>query len=335
MREDGKSRIIYGDAPFIEDMGLLTTICLLHDEVLLFGSGTLNEEMLRYWDRQDAPPEGERSVAERMLETLLPEGVVSFYSPDVGRAELVGSGDLELPGIIAVEEAVRDGKPSFLLRTNNDQLNHLSHLLLQGMAGETMTVSSLLRHVSMLSAAWSSSLPVVGKNSHFSLRPSTSRVSEVTTFLAHRTLQRLALPELLTYEPSDILEARRAFKSELLEYRDGMRELVWLLHQKIDIDREFDDLVRHCDVLIDSKVAPAVSQLERAIKSYESRKLRRILKLTGGAALELGKSMLTGGLPTGLMGGGSALLKTADGLETRAPTMQIASFVYKVRTAKS
>ena len=334
MREDGRSRIIYGDAPFIEDMGLLTTLCLLHDEVLLFGSGTLNEEMLRYWAREDAPPEEERTVAERMLEILLPEGVVSFYSPDDVKAEFVGSGDLELPGIIAVEETVHDGKPSLSLRTNNDRMNQLSQLILQKAAGETMTISSLLRHVSLLSAAWSSSLPVVGKNTQFSLRPSTSRVSEVATLLSHRTLQRLALPELLTYEPNDILEARRAFRSELLEYRDGMCELVWLLHQKIDIEREVDDLVRHCDVLIDSKIAPAVSQLERAIESYKSSKLRRILKLTGGAALELGKSTLTGGLPTGLMGGSSALLKMADGLETRAPTVQIASFVYKVRKAK-
>lgn len=334
MREDGRSRVIYGDAPFIEDMGLLTTICLLHDEVLLFGSGTLNEEMLRYWSRPNAPPAEEGTVADKMLETLLPEGVISFYSPDEVQAEFVGSGDLELPGIIAIEETVLDGKPSISLRTNDDRLNQLSLLTLQGAAGEAMTVSSLLRHVSMLSAAWSSSLPVVGKNTQFVLRPSTSRVSEVATFLAHRTLQRLALPELVTYDPDDILEARRTLQSELLEYRDGMRELVWLLHQKIDIEREMGDVVRHCDVLIDSKIAPAVSQLERAIKLHQSRKLRRILKITGGAALELGKSMLTGGLAGSLMGGSNALLKTAEGLETRTPTMQIASFVYRVRRTK-
>lgn len=48
MNRDQNALVIYGDAPFIEDMGVLTTLCLLHDEVLLFGSKSLGEHLEDY-----------------------------------------------------------------------------------------------------------------------------------------------------------------------------------------------------------------------------------------------------------------------------------------------
>lgn len=334
MRES-KSRIIYGDAPFVEDMGLLTTLCLLHDEVLLFGSKGLAEQMQEYWARPDAPPPEERTVAEKMLETLLPEGVVSFYSPSAVQAEFPTADSLELSGILGFEQIEVEGRSVVSVQIEPKKLNEFSRLLLQGVTHGTRTVSSLLRDVSVLSAAWSSSLPVVSRKGHMALNPSSSRVSEVATFLAHRTLQRLALPEFQAYEPEDILEARARLKPELIEFREGMLELVWLLHQKNDVGGDPSELVRHCDVLIDSKIAAAVSQLERAIKAHENKRIRRILRLAGGAALDVGKSLLSGGLPSTVMGSSGALLKVAEGLEARQPTVQIASFIYNVRRRRA
>jgi len=45
MAGNKKSKIIYGDSPFVEDMGVLTSLCLLHDEVLLFGGNTLDRQL--------------------------------------------------------------------------------------------------------------------------------------------------------------------------------------------------------------------------------------------------------------------------------------------------
>lgn len=334
MLEANKSRIIYGDAPFIEDMGVLTTLCLLHDEVLLFGTHTLAEQLQDYWERPDAPPIEDRTVAERMLETLLPEGVVSFYSPQEAQTAFPHAYSLELSGILGFEEIEAEGRSAISIKTDPEQLNGLSHFLLQGVAQGNRTVISMLRDVSMLSAAWSESLPVVGKAGHVTPKPSASRVSEVATFLAHRTVQRLALPELQAYEPDDILEARARLKSELLQFRAGMLELVWLLHQKQDIGGDLRGMARNCDVLIDSKIVPAISQLERAIKSHENKRVRRILKLVGGAALDVGKSLLTGGLSNAIMGNSGALLKVAEGLEAQEPTAQVASFIYNLRRPK-
>jgi hypothetical protein len=334
MLEADKSRVIYGDAPFIEDMGVLTTLCLLHDEVLLFGTQTLAEELQDYWERPDAPTIEERTVAERMFETLLPEGVVSFYSPREAQTAFPHSNRLELSGILGFEEIEAEGGSVISIKMDPQQLNGLSCLLLQGVAQGNRTVSSMLRDVSMLSAAWSESLPVVYKAGHVTPKPSSSRVSEVATFLAHRTLQRLALPELQAYEPDDILETRVRLKSELLQFRAGMLELVWLLHQKQDIGGDLRGMARNCDVLIDSKIVPAISQLERAIKSHENKRVSRILKLAGGAALDVGKSLLTGGLSSAIMGSSGALLKVAEGLEAREPSAQVASFIYNLRRPK-
>lgn len=78
---ENRSRVIYGDSPFIEDMGVLTSLCLLHDEVILVGTNSLDEDLERYWEglgerANDAAP----TVVEQAIQTLLPESVVSFYS---------------------------------------------------------------------------------------------------------------------------------------------------------------------------------------------------------------------------------------------------------------
>lgn len=330
MPEKNRSRVIYGDAPFIQDMGLLTTLCLLHDEVLLFGSKQLDEHLQDHWDLQKTTAGDVPSVAERMLEVLLPEKIVSFYSPSDASIAFPGSQDIELPGILGFEEAEVNGKKSIFVKTDNSKLNDLSRLVLTGFADGHRTVSSLIRDASVISAASKAGIPIVCEKAHIAVAPTSSRVSEVAMFLAHRAFQRLALPALEAYDPEDILEARLKLNSELQEFRAGILELVWLLHQKTDIGTGQLSLGRECDILIDTKIAPAVGQFERAMAAHDSKKVRRILKATGGALLELGKSLLSPTWSGALVAGSGAMLKVAEGLEAKQPSIQIASFMYKV-----
>ncbi|MGE8492002.1 hypothetical protein [Comamonas sp.] len=333
MREQKKSRVIYGDAPFIQDMGVLTMLCLLHDEVMLFGSKSLDEHLQDHWE-QHKNMDDAQSVAERMLEVLLPEKIVSFYSPDDAAVAFPGSNDLELPGILEFEEREINGKKSIFVKTDNSRLNDLSKLVLGGFADGKRTVSALLRDASVISTASKAGIPIVCKKAHIAVAPTSSRVSEVAMFLAHRAFQRLALPELEAYDPEDILEARLKLNSELQEFRAGILELVWLLHQKADIGAGQLGLGRECDILIDTKIAPAVGQFERAMAAHDSKKIRRILKTTGGALLELGKSLLSPTWSGALVAGSGAILKVAEGLETKQPSIQIASFMYKVSSRR-
>lgn len=335
MRSERKTRVIYGDAPFINDMGVLTTLCLLNDEVLLFGSKTLGEHLDDHWEERDAAPNSStRSVAEEMLEVLLPEGVVSFYSPADAQAAFPGAGDFELPGIAGLKHSEIDGKPHIVLDADPSKLNGLSRILINGIGEGGRTISKMLRDAVILSASVQDSIPIICKQSQLSPASSSTRVSEVSAFLANRTFQRLALPELQAYHPDDILEARIKLKDELSEFREGILELVWLLHQKTDLGGDLRGLGHQCDVLIDTKITASVSQLERAISTHESRKIRRIIKVTSGALLELGKSFLSPSVAESLLGAGGAALKIYEGLENTPPSVQIASFVYKVRNKR-
>lgn len=326
------SSVIYGDSPFIEDMGILTTLCLLHDEVILVGGKALDEHLDDYWQRSNAKGDGTTpTVVEQIFQVLLPEKAVSFLSPSDVDARFPGSSDTELPGINGFERKDINGKSSLVASIDVDKLNHVSRLVLPGFANEPRTLSSVLRDAVLISAAIKSELPIVCEKAHISLTPSATRVSEISNFLAHRTLQKLALPELRAYHAEDILEARLKLKSELDEFKAGILELVWLLHQRKDISGDLRGLGLDCDLLIETKISAALYSLENAIARHESRVIRRILRATGGALLELGKSLLAPSMASALVGGSGALMKVSESLDAQAPTIQIASFIYKAR----
>ena len=112
------SQVIYGDAPLIEDMGVLTTLCLLHDEVLLFGNKPLAEHLEDH-RRKEGP-------LTEAIETLIAERLVAFLSPTDVAARFPGAGDIELPGIDGFEETKVDGKLALVAKVNDHELNDFS-----------------------------------------------------------------------------------------------------------------------------------------------------------------------------------------------------------------
>ncbi len=260
--------------------------------------------------------------------------MVSFLSPSDVSVRFPGTDAIELSGIEGVETIDKDGKPCVVLKINDKELNDFSKMVLRGTKKGHRTVSDLIRDLSLLGAAARSCTPIVCEAAHIALTPSNTYVSEVATFLAHKTLRRLALPKLRAYHAEDILEARLKLKDELQEFKAAILELVWLLHHRTELSGNLSSLSRECDILIDTKITSAVLLLEKAISMHENKKIQRILRATGGAILEIGKSLLTPSLAAALMGGSGALLQLSDGMKDQPPNIQIASFIYKVREKK-
>jgi len=335
MNPKQNTSIIYGDAPFIEDMGVLTTLCLLHDEVFLFGSKSLGEHFEDYWASKKRETEDDfPSVVEQTFQILHPEGVVSFFSPSDVPIRFPGTDEIELDGIEGIETIDEEGKKCVVIKTNLKELNNFSRIILRGFKKGNRTLSDMIRDLSIFTAAISSKTPIVCEAAHVALTPSDSHVSETSTFLAHRALQRLALPELRAYHAEDILEARLKLKDELFEFKAAILELVWLLYRHTESPRNLSTLSKECDILIDTKIASAMLLLQKAISEHKNKKIRRILRATGGAVLEIGKSLLAPSFSSILMGGSGALMKFSDGLKTQPPNIQVASFIYKIREKK-
>ena len=103
------------------------------------------------------------------------------------------------------------------------------------------------------------------------------------------------------------------------------------MHQQIDLNANLKALPRECDILIETKITSALLLLENAIKSHQSKGIRRILKTTGGALLEIGKSLISPSIANVLLGSSGAMLKTSELIDTQVPSNHIASFVYKLR----
>lgn len=326
------STVIYGEGPFIENMAVLTTLCLLHDEVLLFGNKSLGEHFDEYWsDPVQSSRSSSESIIEQIFQTLEPEGVVSFLSPSDAEIRFPGTRDIELAGIEGIETSEHEGKTCLSFKIDHEKLDNFTKLILRGTKGIDRTVSDVIRELSLLSVALKFRYPIVLENAHISLAPSKTRVSEVANFLAHRMLHKVSLPALCAYHAEDILEARLKLKDELQIYRAAILDLVWLLHEMKGLEGDLQKISQHCDVLIETKITSALLLLESSIKSHQNKGVRRMLRTTGTALFELGKTLITPSITSAIVGISGALLKTSEGIDVQSPSNQIATFLYKVR----
>lgn len=324
-----QSTIIYGSSPFIEDMGVLTTLCLLHDEVLLFGTCSLEEQLGKYWDANQEQPKSD-SVIEQIFQVLEPEKLVTFMSPQDAMDRFPTS-NVKLDGILNVEQTEINGKKSIYLNVDEDKLSPLSKMILNGTTTSQRNISSFVRDLNVFSTAYTSNIPIISTAEHFTINRSDTNVSAVANYIAHQTLEKLALPQLRAYHAEDILEARVKLKSEFIEFKAAILDLVWLLHQKIDLDENLSKLPKECSILIDTKIRSSMLLLESAISTHKSSAIRRLLQTSGNVVLELGKSLVSPSISSALLGGSAAVLKATETMDMQQPSNHIASYIYKVR----
>lgn len=326
-----QSKIIYGSSPFIEDMGVLTTLCLLHDEVFLFGTCSLEEQLEKYWEVNKAQCKSKSdSVIEQIFQVLEPEKLVTFLSPQDAMDRFPTS-NVKIDGIRGIKETENNGTKSVSLDIDEDKLSPLSKMILNGTTSGQRTVSGFVRDLNIFSTAYTSNMPIISTEKHFTMHKSDTNVSAVANYIAHKTLEKLALPQLKAYHAEDILEARVKLKSEFIEFKAAILDLVWLLHQKIDLDENLNKLPKECSILIDTKIKSSMMLLESAISTHKSSTIRRLFQSSGNVILELGKSLVSPSISSALLGGSTAMLKATEAMGMQQPSNHIASYIYKVR----
>lgn len=329
--QTNRSRVIYGDSPFIDDMGVLTSLCLLHDEVILIGNGSLDEELGSYWNGlgeriKDAAP----TVVEQAVQFLLPESVVSYYS--FFDAKVLWSDDeIRKRGLGICPGGFDEGEKKLILYADPARQDSVTKILTGRISDGPPTISALLRDLTVLSASVGSRIPVLCKGGCIIPTASRTFVSEAADHLASVAVRALVLPELEAYNAEDILEARLKLSVDLQAFRAGILDLVWLLYERSGLIDDLSKFQRDCEVLVSTKLVAALSSLEAAIQSHQNKWIRRILKTTGGVFMELGKASLGGGLPGLLLGASGAALKISEHMEASSPTVPIASYLYKIR----
>lgn len=329
--QTNRSRVIYGDSPFIEDMGILTSLCLLHDEVILIGNKSLDEDLGSYWDglgerAKDAAP----TVVEQAVQSLLPEAVVSYYSSSDAK-KLWGDDSFGKQELGISPGGFDDVEKKVIYYVDPSRQDDFTKLLVGGISGGARTVNSMLRDLTILSASVGSRIPVLYRGGCVIPTPTPTFVSEAANHLASVAVRALVLPELEAYNAEDILEARLKLAADLQAFRAGILDLVWLLYERSGLIDDILKFQRDCEVLVSTKLVAALSSLEAAIQSHQNKGIRRILKTTGGVFMELGKASLGGGLPGFLLGASGAVLKVSEHMEGTSPTVPIASYLYKIR----
>lgn len=328
--QTNRSRVIYGDSPFIEDMGMLTSLCLLHDEVMLIGNNSLDEELESYWEGLgERAKNSSPTVVEQAIQILLPESVVSYYSASDAK-ELWDDDFGKMNTGISFGE-FDDSAQNIPMYLDPLQQTDLTDLLLNGISGGSRTVNAMLRDVNILSVSFGSRIPILSKGGCIVPVRSKTFVSEAANHLANVAVRALVLPELEAYRAEDILEARLKLAADLQAFRAGILDLVWVLYERSGLIDDLAKFHRDCEVLVSTKLVAALSSLEAAIQSHQNKGIRRILKTTGGVFMELGKASLGGGFPGFLLGVSGAALKVSEHMEASSPTVPIASYLYKIR----
>jgi hypothetical protein len=155
---------------------------------------------------------------------------------------------------------------------------------------------------------------------------------QLSEVLATTAIAQLALPEIRPSHVDDLLEARTALRDELLEFRAGILNLTWLLHQQIKGENDLTEIRQEADMLVSTKIKAAMLSLEHRMRQHENKRIRRMLFGTGRVLVDAAKLLLPGGWQEKLITGGKALLQTATEINSsNPPEDQVATYLYKLK----
>ncbi len=174
--------------------------------------------------------------------------------------------------------------------------------------------------------------PLYTSNNTTTRSTAMETIERLSTTLATTAISQLALPQVRPAHVDDLLEARTALKDELLEFRAGILNLTWLLHQQVKGTNDLSEIRQEADMLVNTKIRAAVLLLEHRMQQHENKRIRRMLFGTGRVLVDAAKMFLPGGWQEKLVAGGKALLQTATEIDSaKPPEDQIATYLYKLK----
>jgi len=154
----------------------------------------------------------------------------------------------------------------------------------------------------------------------------------LSEILATTAISQLALPEVHPAHVDDLLEARTVLRDELLEFRAGILNLTWLLHQQIKGKNDLTEIRQEADMLVSTKIKAAVMSLEHRMRQHENKRIQRMLFGTGRVLVDATKMVLPGGWQEKLVAGGKSLLQAATEVDSaKPPEDQVATYLYRLK----
>lgn len=319
---DGKSVVAYYSSFVIEDPRLLTSLCLYHDNILLFSRQKPEETLqtLRLKAEEDASFKDELIRLERFLAKSLPT--------------LSNGG---LIRVVTAEDCDKIFPESGQLPINANILKKIMGLdsVQNSKTRKGMTVGELIRSINAYSVAKRYAIPLVGSFSPHSEIPfttQTSKISSIASLLAHSAITQLALPDIVAYEPEDILLIKETLKEELDEFRVGILDLTWLLRHAVKNGNDFVEIKHEAEFLVNTKIKAALLSLETRMRQHRDGRMRRMLFGASRIFINGVKLFLPGSASEVLVGAGKSLFQLAVEMDTvKQPENQIASFIYELK----
>lgn len=318
---ENKSVVIYYPDFVINDPRLLTTLCLYHDKILLFLRNSPDETLGALGEKikSEINLQEDHSKFKSFISSPLPQ------LSEAGLLQVVTSNDCDLLFPKAGELQINKKIIQEIITTH-----HNPHL---GMARGT-TVGQLIRALNAYSVAKRYDIPLVGDFGFHQATTSSakSEIHSMANILAHSAITHLALPDIVAFEPEDILFVRDRFKNELAEFRIGILELSWLLRQGVKNKEDLAEVKYEAEIIVNSKIQAALLSLERKIKSHEKAKVKRILTTSGKILINCVKLFLPTGVSDMILSGSKGIFELAMNLDaSKSPNDQVASFIYQLR----
>lgn len=318
-----KSEVIYFPDSIIENPSTLTSLCLFHDEVILFFTKDpylqLKELKRKYYRYHEIPSvqfHNYISFIQGPLKLLSEATLLTAISPDMFDKRFSNANNLEVSYQLLqnISDSINESKPR---------------------KSKYITVGELLRSIMAYSAALKYDLPLVTDKLFLpanSIKHTKQEIGLLADILSRSAIANLALPDLRAQHPEDIILAKRELKDELIEYRAGILSLTYMLRQNISSKANLLEISNEADILVNTRIKAALLNLEFKIAKHNNTRLKRMLFGTAKVGLELVKLFLPSSIPDKIITGSKSLFELATAIDdNKVPEIQMASFLYGVR----
>jgi hypothetical protein len=325
LSSQNKSTVIYFPDSIIHDPGTLTSLCLFHDQIILFFPDDPVETITLLKKRYDSkkPLLRKKLMAYRYflsgpLKVLEPEGILTVVTPKSFKNMFPLAGNFEVASRMLQDIA----RTTF----GKEYSNKWTSIVLR----------ELLRTVMALGTAKRYKLPLVtDKHSlpHNTFQYSGQEVALLSDILARSAITTLALPNLRTTDPEDILRAKDVLKNELIQFRIGVLDLTYLLRQNVNNRSDLIEITKEAEVIVNTKIKASLLDLENRISQSNDSRVKRLLFASSKIAFDIVKLFLPGGVPEKIIAGAKSLFQLATTIDEKTkPESQIAGFIYGLKT---
>lgn len=205
-----KSRIIYEPSYVIKDRRLLTTLCILYDEVMLFNDKSIEDELL-FLKSLEANKKANVDVfnkikfIEETLYLLSSEGALGYY--DFKKT------NNSFPKILNTEVnlSIEEENNKVLIKVD-EKVNKLTADLINCVQMNRLKISDFIRAINLYSVSNVYNIPIFAIGNQRLVLDNRQYVDFLTNNLAVKSMCELALPEIVTNDIEEILYAKDILK---------------------------------------------------------------------------------------------------------------------------